>query len=192
MKGRGVPALSGGFEAGREPGVTVEQVAEGVEFADAPFGGGRQVGLDEGELGESFKCSPAASGAALLDFDGPDCPLSFVVGEDVQVGAGGEPQDHVLIAREPAGEAAGVLGGGGAPVEIGRQAGSGQCPVAGEQVVQDAGIQGGLAGLAGGCGGVAGLDQEGGQLGCPVLPGGLEVVQSLQVAQQVDLMLISA
>ena len=37
---------SGWFEAGREPGVAVEQVAEGVEFADAPFSGGGQVGLD--------------------------------------------------------------------------------------------------------------------------------------------------
>ena len=32
--------LSGGFEAGREPGVATEEVAEGVEFADAPFRGG--------------------------------------------------------------------------------------------------------------------------------------------------------
>ncbi len=32
--------LSGRFEAGREPCAAVEQVAEGIEFADAPFGGG--------------------------------------------------------------------------------------------------------------------------------------------------------
>jgi len=37
MAGPGVAVLSGlssGFEAGREPGVAIEQVAEGVEFAD--------------------------------------------------------------------------------------------------------------------------------------------------------------
>src|SRR5712691_2274033 len=55
MTGSGVGALSGGFEAGREPGVAAEEVAEGVEFADAPFRGGGEVGLDEGELGESFE-----------------------------------------------------------------------------------------------------------------------------------------
>jgi hypothetical protein len=69
--------LSGRFEAGREPGVAGEEVAEGVEFADAPFAGGGQVGLHEGELGESFEGSPGPSGAALLDLDGPDCPLGF-------------------------------------------------------------------------------------------------------------------
>ena len=161
--------LSGGFEAGREPGVAVEEVAEGVEFADAPFRGGGQVGLDEGELGESFEGPPAASGTALLDLDGPDCPLGFIVREDVQVRAGGEPQDQVLEGAEPAGEAAGVLRGGGAPVEVGGQPGGGQCPVAGDQVIQDRGVQDGLPGLAGGRGGVAGLDQQGGHLGCPVL-----------------------
>ena len=108
--------------------MTAEEVAEGVEFADAPFRGGGQVGLDEREFGESFEGSPAASGAALLDLDGPDCPLGFVVGEDVQVGAGGEAQDQVLEAEEAAGEPAGVFGGGGPTVETGGQADGGQCP----------------------------------------------------------------
>ena len=36
---------SGWFEAGRQPGVAVEQIAQCVEFADAPFSGGGQVGL---------------------------------------------------------------------------------------------------------------------------------------------------
>jgi hypothetical protein len=38
-----VAVLSGGFEAGRDPGVAVEQAADDVKFADAPFsdaGGG--------------------------------------------------------------------------------------------------------------------------------------------------------
>ena len=71
--------LSGGFEAGWHPGMTIEQVAEGVKFADAQFGGGGQVGLDDGEIGESFNGAPGSSGAALLHLDGADCPLGFVV-----------------------------------------------------------------------------------------------------------------
>ena len=54
-------ALSGGLEARRHPGVAVEEVAEHVEFADAPFGGGGQVGLDDREVGESGHGAPAAS-----------------------------------------------------------------------------------------------------------------------------------
>ena len=71
--------LSGGLEAGREPCAAVEQVAEGVEFADAPFGGGGQVGLYEREVGEPVDGPPAASRAALLDLDRPDRPLGFVI-----------------------------------------------------------------------------------------------------------------
>ena len=106
-------ALSGGFEAGREPCAAAEQVAEGVEFADAPFGGGGEVGLDEREVGEPVESPPGASGGALLDLDGPDCPLCFVIGENIQVRAGGEAEDKVLEAEEPAGQAAGVLRGRG-------------------------------------------------------------------------------
>src|SRR6266568_7415521 len=40
----GVVVLCGGFKSGREPCVAVKEVAEGVELADAPFGGGGQVG----------------------------------------------------------------------------------------------------------------------------------------------------
>jgi hypothetical protein len=49
--------LSGRLESGGYPGGAVEQVAEGVEFADLPFGGGGQVGLDDGEF------CPAVEGA---------------------------------------------------------------------------------------------------------------------------------
>jgi len=41
--------------------MAVEEVAERVEFADAPFGGGGQVGLDDREVGESGHGAPAAS-----------------------------------------------------------------------------------------------------------------------------------
>ena len=184
--------LSGGFEAGWHPGVAVEQVAEGVEFADAPFGSGGQVGLDDGEVGESFDSAPASSGAALLDLDGADCPLGFVVGEDVQVGAGREAQDHVLEGQEPAGDPPGVLRGRGAPVSVRGQPGRGQRPVPGDQVVQDARAQGRRSRLAGVPGGVAGLDEQAGHPGCPVLLAGLEVVQVFQVPEQVRLMPISA
>jgi len=73
------------------------------------------------ELGEPGECPPAASGAALLNLGGPHRPLSFITGEDARVRAGSEPQDHVLEAEESAGEAAGVLRGGGAPAEAGGQ-----------------------------------------------------------------------
>ena len=71
--------LSGWFGAGWYPGMAVEQGAEGVEFADAPFGGGGQVGLDDGEVGEPVDGAPASSGAALLDLDRADGALCFVV-----------------------------------------------------------------------------------------------------------------
>ena len=71
--------LSGWLESGGYPGGAVEQVAERVEFADSPFGGGGQVGLDEGELGQALQGASGSCGAALLDLDGPDGPLGFVV-----------------------------------------------------------------------------------------------------------------
>ena len=52
---------------------------EGVEFVDAPLGGGVQVGLHDGEVDESLQGAPGAAGGALLDFDGPDGPFGFVV-----------------------------------------------------------------------------------------------------------------
>jgi hypothetical protein len=47
-------SLSGGFESGWYPCSAVEEVAEGVEFAEAPFGGGGQAGLDDGKTGVPF------------------------------------------------------------------------------------------------------------------------------------------
>ena len=117
---------------------------------------------------------------------GPDGPPGFVVGEDVQVGAGDKSQDEVFETAEAAGQAAGVFGGGGAPVEVGGQPGGGQFPVAGQQSLQRGGFQGGLARRSRGSGGVPGLDQQPCHVPGPGLPGGLEVVQALQIAQQVN------
>ena len=172
------------FESGWHPGVAVEQVAEGVEFADAPFGGGGQVGLDEREVGESFDGAPAASGAALLDLDGPDCPFGFVVGEDVQVGAGREAEDHVLEVQEPAGDPAGVLRSRGPALGVRGEPVRGERLVAGEEVLQDGSVQDCLPGLAGFSCGVASLDEQAGHLRGPVLFSRLEVVQVLQVPQE--------
>ena len=47
-----------GSRGGGSQAWAVEQAAEGVEFADAPFSGGGQVGLDEGELGAAGEYSP--------------------------------------------------------------------------------------------------------------------------------------
>jgi hypothetical protein len=165
-------ALSRWFDARRQPGVAVEEVAEGVEFADAPFGGSGQVGLDDREAGEPGEGPPGAAGAALLDLDRPDCPLCFVVSADVQVRAGSEAQDQVLEGQEAAGDPAGVFGGRGAAVEVGGEPARVECLVAGDPVLQDGGVQGGLPGKAGGGCGVAGLGEQAGQPGCPfLLPG---------------------
>jgi hypothetical protein len=126
--------------------------------------------------------SASIPGAALLDLDRPDRALCFVIGEDVQVRAGSKAEDEVFEAEEPAG----VRRGRGLPVQVRGEADGGQCPVAGDQVLQEDGVQGGLPRLAGGRGGVAGLDQQARHLRCPLLPGWLEVVQALQVPQQVN------
>jgi hypothetical protein len=64
--------------------------------------------------------------------------------------------------------------------------------VAGEEVLQDASVQGGLADLAGVSCGVAGLDEQGCHLRGPVLLSRLEVVQVLQVPEEMGVMPISA
>src|SRR5580698_5856979 len=137
----GGDGLAAGFGCGWYPGGAVEQVAEGVEFADAPFGGGGQVGLDDGEFGQAFDGAPAAAGGALLDFDRADGPLGFVVGEDVQVRAGGEAEDQVLVPLEAAGDRAGGPGGGGVPGQVGPQPVVRDRPVAGDQVIQHRGVE---------------------------------------------------
>jgi hypothetical protein len=45
----------------REPWSGGVELAERVEFAEAPFGGGGQVGLDDGEVGEPLDGPPASS-----------------------------------------------------------------------------------------------------------------------------------
>jgi hypothetical protein len=61
-RGAGEEALfPGGFKPRRHPGSAVEEAAEGIELAGAPFGGGGEVGLDDGEVGQSVESAPAAS-----------------------------------------------------------------------------------------------------------------------------------
>jgi hypothetical protein len=79
-------------------------------------------------------------------FDRPDGAFCYVVGEDVQVRAGGDAEDEVLERQEPAGDAAGVFGGGGAAVQVRGQPGGRECPVAADEVLQDGGFQGRLPG----------------------------------------------
>ena len=70
---------SGGCGGGREPGAAVEEPGECVEGVDAPFGGSGQVGLDDGEVGESLQGAPAAAGGPHLDLDRPDIPFCLYV-----------------------------------------------------------------------------------------------------------------
>jgi hypothetical protein len=78
------------------------------------------------------------------------------------------------------------------PVLVGCGALGGDGAVAGDQLIQDGGLERGLAVAAGGGCGVAGVQQQAGHLGGPFLGGGPGVVHVLQVAQQVRVMPISA
>ena len=69
---------------GREPWAVCEELAQRVELADAPFGGGGEVGLDDCEVGEPFEGAPAAAGSALLDLDGADVALRLLVNPTVR------------------------------------------------------------------------------------------------------------
>ena len=64
--------LLAGLECGREPWGAVEEAAKGVDGVDVPFGGGGEVGLDGGEVGQSLQGAPASAGGTLLDPDGAD------------------------------------------------------------------------------------------------------------------------
>jgi hypothetical protein len=46
----------------------------------APLGCGGQVGLHDGEVGQSLQGAPATAGGPLLDFDGSDVSFCLVVG----------------------------------------------------------------------------------------------------------------
>ncbi len=57
-------------ERGGDPGaVAVEEAVQGLESGDAPVRGGGQVGLDDGEVGQTREGAPGAAGGALLDLD---------------------------------------------------------------------------------------------------------------------------
>lgn len=46
----------------REPAVAFEEYGQGFDLADAVFGGGGQVGVDGGELGQPLQGAPGACG----------------------------------------------------------------------------------------------------------------------------------
>ena len=52
---------------------------EGLEFVDAPLGGGVEVGVHEREVGESLEGAPATAGGALLYLDWSDCSFRTIV-----------------------------------------------------------------------------------------------------------------
>jgi hypothetical protein len=56
-----------------------EQLTQGIEGVDAPLGGGGQIGLHHGEVGESGQGAPAATGGALLDLHRSDVSFGLVV-----------------------------------------------------------------------------------------------------------------
>lgn len=64
--------------AGGSQGPAVKSWAQCVEFADVPFGGGTQIGLDDREVGEG---APGAAGGALLDVDRADVASGLVSDE---------------------------------------------------------------------------------------------------------------
>src|SRR5215468_10829572 len=100
-----------------EPGSGGEQLGECVEGVDAVFGGGGEVGPDDGEVGEALEGAPGAATCALFDFDGADLALRGIVREgDGQVGE--EPQDHVAVGVEPRGQRQGALLGRGTAADV--------------------------------------------------------------------------
>jgi hypothetical protein len=56
-------------------------LGEDGEAVHAPFGGGGQVGLDDGEVGDAIEGAPASAGVALLDLCGADVAFTLVVRE---------------------------------------------------------------------------------------------------------------
>ena len=50
-----------------------------MEFVDAPFGGGVEVGVHDREVDESLEGAPATAGGALLHLDWSDRAFGAVV-----------------------------------------------------------------------------------------------------------------
>ena len=76
---------------------------------ESPFGGGGQVGRDEGEVGQTGRGAPGAAGGALLDLGRADVALALIVGE----GHGEvdhEAQDHLFVVAEPLREGERIVG----------------------------------------------------------------------------------
>jgi hypothetical protein len=69
----------------------------------APFGGGGQVGLHDGEVGDAGQGAPAARGGPLLDFDWADVSFGLVVCPG-HCKVNYEAQDHVFVVAEAPGQ----------------------------------------------------------------------------------------
>src|SRR5664279_2152615 len=137
---RWLVAIQLGVRAGGSQGPVVKSSVSAWYLSLAPFVGGGEVGVDDGEFGEAQQGAPAAAAVALLDFHGPDVAFGLVVRPaDRQVG--GEPQDHVLVAPEPADQGAGPAGEFAAQAEVVAVAFGKGAEVVVDQGGQDLGVQ---------------------------------------------------
>jgi hypothetical protein len=152
----------------------------------APFCGGGQVGLDDGEIGQAGQGAPAAAGGALLDLGRSDIALTLVIGE----GHGEidhEAQDHVFVVAEPAREGERILGQRPGPGGVVADPGGGGAAVAAADVGQDVGVELIVSGRAGGLGVLVGVGEQVGHRCGPELAPGVDAVKRGQISDQVRL-----
>src|SRR5207247_4641266 len=136
---------------------------EGVQGLDAPFGGGGQVGADDGEVGQAEQGAPGAAGGVLGGLDRSDVALGLVGGEpDSQIGD--EPQDHVLVAAESHGQGQRVPAGPGPVIPVRRDAVRDGVAVPGPDALLVISGQPGFPGGPGGASGGVGLHQDPGHV----------------------------
>lgn len=156
-------------------------MGEDVEAVQAPFGGGGQVGLDDGEVGDAVEGAPAAAGGALLDLGRADVAFTLVVRE----GHGKidhEPQDHVFVVAEPAREGERVCGQRPGAGGVVADPGGGGAAVAAADPGQDLGVEAVVSGRAGGLGPAVGVGEGVGHRRGPELALGVDAVERGQVS----------
>src|SRR6266542_3346497 len=85
-----------------------KQLMQRRQLVHPPLGRRRQVRLHHREVGQPLQGPPAPTRGALLHLHRPDVPLALIIGEaDRKVSR--KPQDHRLMAAEPAGQPQPVL-----------------------------------------------------------------------------------